>query len=307
MTRTVAVLANPESGKGRGGSAAPQVVAGLRERGFSVEVLIGADADEALRLGKAAVASGVDALIAVGGDGTVNLAVQCVAETGTALGIVAVGTGNDNARLLGLPVKDPAGAVGVIAEGAPRAIDVAQVQCDSGESLWFLGVLSSGFDSVVNERANAMSWPTGEARYVVALLRELGPFRPVEFTVTIDGIPMIDRGMLAAIGNGVSYGGGMRVCEGALVDDGLLTMTWLHAVSKFEFLRTFPKVYRGTHLAHPSITQHHGRHIRLEAVDQVAYADGERVGPLPIDVVVHPGQLHVLLPRGSEVGAAVPH
>ncbi len=305
MTRTVAVLVNPESGKGRGGRTAPELTAALRAHGVEAAVLVGTGPEQALAMARAAVADGVDALIAAGGDGTVNLALQAVADTGTPLGIVAVGTGNDNARLLGLPIKDVAAAVQVIAADRVRAIDVGHVACDSGESMYFLGVLSSGFDSVVNERANAMTWPTGEARYVVALVAEIGPFEPVEFRVTVDGVEMVDKSMLAAVGNGVSYGGGMRVCEGALPDDGLLTMTWLHEVSKLEFFRTFPKVYRGTHLSHPSITQHHGRHIRLVAEGQVAYADGERVGPLPIDVNVHPGRLRVLLPPGSALGAPV--
>lgn len=298
-------MVNPESGKGRGGSAAPRLATALRARGIQTAMLIGTDAEHGLALARQAVADGVDALVAAGGDGTVNLALQAVAGTTTPLAIAALGTGNDNAMLLGLPIKDPNASAEVIANGTVRSIDVASVTAADGTGRWFLGVLSSGFDSLVTERANQMKWPKGEARYLVAVLGELRTFKPVRFSVDVDGQQFSDEGMLAAIGNGVSYGGGMNVCAGAKVDDGLLTMTWLHRVSTLDFLRTFPKVFKGTHLLHPEVTQHHGKRIRLDAPGQLAYADGERIGELPIDVEVHPGALRVLVPSDSSVGQPV--
>lgn len=294
MSGNVAVILNPASGKGRAGAAAPVIMEGFAVRGIGARILTGTDAEDALRLAREAVADGVDALVAAGGDGTINLAVQAVANTETPLGIISLGTGNDNARLLHLPRKDPDGAIDIIARWRPRSVDLASVTTADGVTNYFLGVLSAGFDSLVTERANTMTWPPGEARYLRALLTELRTFEPVEFTITIDGVTTTDRGMLAAVGNGVSYGGGMRVCEGAEVDDGLLMLTWLHESSKFHFVRTFPSVYQGTHIQDDKVTQHVGREIRIEAADQLAYADGERMGPLPIDVAVHPGALKVL-------------
>lgn len=299
MTRQVAVLLNPTSGKGRAGSAAPVIMHAFAQRGVSAELVVGTDAEHAVQVAKEAVADGIDALVAAGGDGTINLALQAVAETSTPLGIIALGTGNDSARLFHLPRKDIDGAVDVICQFRPRTVDVASVTTADGATRYFLGVLSAGFDSLVTERANTMTWPPGEARYVRALLAELRTFQPVPFEITIDDELLSDRGMLAAVGNGVSYGGGMRVCEGAQVDDGLLTVTWLHEASKAHFLKTFPSVYRGTHLADPGVTQHEGSVVRIDAPGQLAYADGERMGELPIEVRVHPGGLRVLTPRGQ--------
>lgn len=293
------MLLNPTSGKGRGGSAAPVLMGAFARRGVTADLLIGTDEAHAVQVAKEAVAAGVDALVAAGGDGTINLALQAVAGTGTPLGIISLGSGNDNARLLGLPRHDIDGAVDVICQFRPRTVDVASVTTADGAERYFLGVLSAGFDSLVTERANTMTWPPGELRYVRAMLAELRTFQPVPFDVTVDGQHMSGHGMLAAIGNGVSYGGGMRVCEGAEVDDGLLTVTWLHEASKFHFLRMFPSVYRGSHLADPGVTQHVGKIIRIEAPGQLAYADGERMGELPIEVRVHPGALQVLTPRGQ--------
>jgi diacylglycerol kinase (ATP) len=299
MARTVAILLNPVSGKGATGRRGPELLQSFARRGVEARLLMGESADHALELARRAVADGIDALVAAGGDGTINTALQAVACTDTPLGIVPLGTGNDNARLLGLPRKDPDEAVDVVCRFRPRAVDVASVTTADGAMRYFLGVLSAGFDSLVTERANQMTWPKGDARYILAMLAELRTFAPCDFTITIDGQVLQDRGMLAAVGNGVSYGGGMRVCEGAVIDDGLLQVTWLHESSKLHFVTTFPKVFKGTHIADPGVTQHSGRRIRIEAPGQLAYADGDRMGELPIDIEVHPGGLRVLTPDGQ--------
>jgi len=297
---------NPEAGRGRGRSQGPNFVAALHSRGVKTAVLVGTGPQEALSMARAAVEEGVDCLVAAGGDGTVHLALQAVAGTATPLGVVALGTGNDNAAGLGLPVKRVRAAADIIASGNVRAVDVASVRTAEGEYRWFLGVLSAGFDSLVTERANAMTWPRGQARYVRALVSELRAFTPVRFEVQIDGEEMSDDAMFASIGNGVSYGGGMKVCVGARLDDGLLTMTWIHRMPRWELVRTFPKVFSGTHIHHPGVSQHAGRHIRVTAPNQLAYADGERVGALPIDVEVHPLGVRVLGRVGNRVRGAAP-
>lgn len=299
MSRKVAVLLNPASGKGASAGRAAMLRQGFERRGVAVDVITGDSAQHAEDLARQAVADGIDALIAAGGDGTLNTALQAVALTGTPLGIVPLGTGNDNARLLGLPRKDPEAAIDVACRFRPRTVDVASVTTADGRRRFFLGVLSAGFDSLVTERANQLSWPKGDARYIVAMLAELRVFTPCDFTITIDGEVLHGRGMLAAVGNGVSYGGGMRVCEGALIDDGLLHLTWLHDSSKAHFVRTFPSVFKGTHLDDPSVSQHTGRRIRIEAPGQLAYADGDRMGELPIDIEVHPDGLRVLTASGK--------
>ena len=141
-----------------------------------------------------------------------------------------------------------------------------------------------------------MRWPRGASRYNVAILAELRVFTAVPFTVVLDGVPLETEAMLVAVGNGTSYGGGMQVCPGALVDDGLLSVTVLGRLSKVEFLRVFPRVYKGTHVLHPAITVHTARTVRLEAPGVVAYADGEYVAPLPVEVTCVPGALTVLVP-----------
>lgn len=287
------MLINPTSGKGRSGKAAPVAVRRLRERGVEVAVLEGGSAEGSLELARRAVADGVGALIACGGDGTVHCALQAVAGTDAALGIIPVGTGNDIARAIGLPLDDLTAAADVIADGRTRRVDYGTLVVADGTREAFMAVVSAGFDSEVNARANALRWPTGSSRYLVATIAELGVYKPVEFRITVDGEQTREEGMMLAIGNGSSYGGGMFVCPNAAVGDGLLDLTFLTKTNRFTFLRIFPRVFKGSHIHHPSVRTMRGATVRVEADGQTAYADGERVGALPMDVSVVPGGLRV--------------
>ncbi|MGW8692860.1 diacylglycerol kinase family protein, partial [[Kitasatospora] papulosa] len=243
-----------------------------------------------------AVAGGTGALITVGGDGMMSLALQAVAGTATPLGAVAVGTGNDFARALGLPIRDPAAAGRLAAEalkaGTVRSIDLGRV----GER-WFGSVLASGFDSRVNDRGNRMRWIGGRFKYDLAILAELAAFRPVPYRLRLDDGPVTEvEATLIAVGNGTTYGGGMRICADAVMDDGLLDVTVVGDCSRTTLLKVFPKVYRGTHLGHPAVTVHRVSSISLEAAGVTAYADGEPLGPLPLDATCVPGAVRVLAP-----------
>jgi diacylglycerol kinase (ATP) len=291
VTREIALLVNPTSGGGRGARLAEPVAERLRSLGASVDVVIGRDADEAADKIRDRVTVGVDAVVALGGDGLVNMALQVVAGTALPLGVVPAGTGNDFARALGLSLGDPMAAVDHLASGGSRQVDLGRVG-----SRWFGGVLGSGFDSMVNERANRMTWPRGRSRYNVAMLAELRTFRPVPFELILDGEVWRTKAMLVAVGNSASYGGGMRVCPDASLEDGLLDITVLGPISKLEFVRVFPSVYKGTHVRHRAVTVKRAKHVSLSAFGVTAYADGERVATLPLTCEAVPKALHVLAP-----------
>ncbi|MGL5909534.1 MAG: sphingosine kinase, partial [Phycicoccus sp.] len=158
----------------------------------------------------------------------------------------------------------------------------------------YVGVLAAGFDAVVNERANRWRRPRGPLRYHLATVRELPVFRPIPYVLVLDGRRFETEAMLVAVGNGPSYGGGMRVTPDASFDDGLLDVLVAHRISAFELLRVFPRVFRGSHVTHPAVEIVRARSVQLQAVGIVAYADGERLGPLPLTVEVVPDALGVL-------------
>lgn len=289
MPREIAFLTNPTSGKGKGARFRDVAVARLRDSGLVVRNLAGRDADEALDLARACVADGVDALVVCGGDGLVHLGAQAVGGTSTPLGIIPAGTGNDVARYFDLPRKDPVAAADRVIASRTRSIDLAR----SG-SRYFVTVLAAGFDAIVNERANAMTWPRGQMRYNVATIAELRTFRPLPFTLELDGETLNTSAMLVAVGNGTSYGGGLRISEGAELDDGLLDVIIIGEMSRAKLIRTYPKLFSGTHTGEAEYQRHRVKQVTVAAPGVVSYADGERFGALPVTVTCEPGALTVL-------------
>jgi diacylglycerol kinase (ATP) len=289
VERQIALLTNPTAGKGRGARARDTAQARLSAAGMELRSLEGRNADEALDLAHRAVADGVDALVVVGGDGMVHLGVQAVAGTGTPLGIIPAGTGNDVARYFDLPRKDPAAAADRLAAWRPRVVDLAR----SGTK-HFVTVLAAGFDAIVNERANAMTWPKGQMRYNIATLAELRTFEPIPYTLELDGETRDLEAMLVAVGNGPSFGGGLRITEGALLDDGFIDVVIIKPMTKPALIRTYPKLFKGTHVTHPQYEHHRVRSVTVAAPGIVSYADGERFGALPLTVECAPGALTVL-------------
>jgi diacylglycerol kinase (ATP) len=167
-------------------------------------------------------------------------------------------------------------------------------------------VLGAGFDAVVNERANAWSWPRGRARYIAAMLRELPVFTPRACTIDLDGEVWSTAAMLVAVGNGPSYGGGMRVTPDARMDDGLLDVMVVEPISRTQLLRIFPRVYAGTHVEHPAVTVRRARQVTVAARGIVGYGDGERFGPLPITCTAVRGALQILAPAREGDGEQGP-
>jgi diacylglycerol kinase (ATP) len=289
--RELALLTNPTAGKGKGARTAARALPRLLEAGYDVRSLAGRSPEEAMELARQCVADGIEALVVCGGDGMVHLGVQAVAGTDTPLGIIPAGTGNDVARYLDLPRSDPALAADVVARGKERVIDLARVG-----SVHFVTVLAAGFDAIVNERANAMAWPKGQMRYNLATLAELRVLAPIPYVLELDGVEERLEATLVAVGNGPSFGGGLRITEGAELDDGMLDVVVIRPLSKLGLLRTYPKLFKGTHVHAPQYQHHRVRRVTVAAPGIVAYADGERIGALPLTIEVVPGALRVLVP-----------
>lgn len=295
----IVVAINPSASFGKSRAVGPATVQTLRAAGHEVTAFTEPDFEELHEAVRKALAGKPDALVVVGGDGMVSLGVNLLVGTKIPLGIVPSGTGNDMSRGLGIPVGNTEAAIDLLLDllrQAPRVIDAGRVTEGDGRVTWFASVLSAGFDAVVNERANLMRWPRGRSRYNLALLRELAVLKPISYRLTLDGVVSDTRAMLVAVGNNVSLGGGMRVVPDAKLDDGLLDVLVVQPLSRAAFLRIFPRVFKGTHVSDPRVSITRVRSIRIEADAVVAYADGERVGPLLVDVEVVPAALRVLAP-----------
>lgn len=316
-TARVGVVVNPIAGKGRGARAGGIVLSVLRAHGVDLLDLSGADASDARTRAESALATGLDALVVVGGDGMVHLGANALLEHAphVPLGIVAVGSGNDTARELGLPLRDPEAAVrlieALVSNGSYRPIDALEVTMADGRRTWCVGAVSAGLDAAVNARANLMLGLGGPVKYVLAVLHELVRLRGYGYRLRLDGGPeRAFAGTLVCVANGPAIGGGMRVAPDALLDDGQLDVVIALTAPRRVLLTLLPRLYRGTHVRHRIVSIDHGRSLWLaadaaspHAAPPEAYADGEWLGPLPMTARVRPHALHVLAPTAGEAVA----
>jgi diacylglycerol kinase (ATP) len=292
------VLRNPKAGRGQHRHTVTAGIGALSATGHIVKVLDAPTRDEAAEACRRAVADGVDALVVVGGDGTVHLGLQAVAGTSVGFGVIPAGSGNDFARAVGVPA-DLAAAGRTIAraldERRRTTIDLARMSTPDGDVGWFCAVLAAGFDALVNERANDMRWPKGRRRYDLAIFAELLKMDQRHYRITIDGTVLDQQACLVAVGNAPSYGGGLRMCPEADLTDGLLDVIVADPLSRLTLLRLYPKVFKGTHVHHPVVHSYRARSVTIEADRIVAYADGERIRPLPLTITAAPAALQVLV------------
>lgn len=303
------MLVNPASGKGRGAKAAAAAIARLRELGAEVTELSGTTAHEGRILAQQALRSQPDALVIVGGDGTLSGVLDEIAHSGTPIALVPAGTGNDFARAIGLPLGGPdaaADAAALAVHGEVRAVDVGCAE--SGErSVKFLTIAALGFDALVSERTNTLRWPKGALRYYLALVIELIRLRPLRFSVSIDDEPSKSLpGILAAVGNTSSYGGGMPICPNASPADGTLDLTHVAPLGRLRLLLLFPLLLRAKHLGRAEVLSRRCKSVRISAPGLVVYADGERVGIESVRVAVLPAALRVCVPRSHADPLAQP-
>ncbi len=290
------VVVNPTAGGGRARRLVPAVTHALDAASVSHRLVVTSDGAEPARIAEEAARGGDDAVVAVGGDGLVGACAAVLARTTAALTIVPGGTGNDLARALGLSRARPLEAIDALASGRRRLVDTVRVE-GAGWSSRFSCVAGSGFDSETNAYANTLHRLRGTPRYVAAVFRTLARFRPATFTLRLDGHEERVHAMMVAVGNAPSYGGGMRVCPDARLDDGLLDVCVVGALPKLEFARTFPKVFRGTHTAHPAVRMFRARSVSLDADRPFeAYGDGELLGSLPVTYTVDASSLEVAAP-----------
>ena len=274
-----AVVINTISGGGRGAVVGREVVGHLSARKLSYEVITASSQEklrENLRGFLSRSSDHCNGVIGVGGDGLLHMLLQEVVGKRLPYTVIPAGTGNDYARAVGWDLESISSQLDVVTSQPARPIDLGLV-----DSEWFGAILSTGFDSIVNERANRLRWPNGPMKYNASIAYELTKFKPLEYLIKIDNQIIESAAMLIAVGNGSSYGGGMRVCPQANMHDGLFDIMILRPVSKLEFLKVFPRVFTGSHIDHPAVEVLRGSKVELSA-PAVAYADGERIGGLPV-------------------------
>jgi diacylglycerol kinase (ATP) len=210
------------------------------------------------------------------------------------MGLIPAGSGNDQARQLGIPRDSIPAAVDFLVNhlDKPRRVDAMRVKTKTRE-FWSLGSISAGFDALCAQRANGLAWPKGPNSYVAAMLLELPRFQPIEYEIEADGKKRSFKAMLCGVANVKNFGGGMKISPNSEIDDGELEVFILHEVSRRRLLRIFPTVYEGKHLGFPEIEIFKAKSISIKNDSFPMTCDGELIGPAPFSVQVHSGALSV--------------
>ena len=293
-TAPVVVVANPIAGHGKGGRLIGAVDTTLRELRVEHEMRVTGSPAEMEYACRDAAELGAEIVAVIGGDGTVSCAVNGLLGTGAALAVLPAGTGDDFAAAIGAGKFRR--AVRLLANPKLAHVDVVRVRSGDVDRV-FVNVAGAGFDSEVNETANAMTLKLGgTGTYVAALVKTLSRFTPARYDITVDGDPLSLDAMLVVVGSGIAFGGGMRVLPDASIVDGIMDVCIVEALSRTAFLRAFPKVFVGRHTSHPKVRMLRATHVSIAANRGLqVYADGERVGPLPASFEVVPGAIPVVV------------
>ena len=296
---------NPASANGSTGRRWPEIARQAATQGLTGDTLLSEAPGHLSELAARAATAGVRTVVVVGGDGSVHETVNGLLASGRAqeveLAVLPRGTGKDFVRSLRIP-RDLTAAIAVAQGGRLRTIDVGLARFvawdGSARQAYFANFAGAGISGAIARRANASSKATGgRISFFWATVVVFAGWNSAAMSADVDGTVRSGQMFEVLTMNGDYAAGGMWVTPEAAPDDGRLDVLLIGDVTKADFVRTFPKIYRGTHLAHPKIEVLHGRTVHVEAdVPLPIVLDGEQPGTTPARFEVVPGALRVRVP-----------
>jgi YegS/Rv2252/BmrU family lipid kinase len=303
------VIVNPNAGNRKGVREWKMISSRLSEKGILYTVKFTTGKGDATSYAREAIGAGYRHLITVGGDGTLNEVLNGIMTNrncspgDVTMGLIPVGTGNDWGRMLGIPL-DHEKAIDIIAEGNVMKHDAGHVRYHNGRDSaerYFINIAGLGFESVVVRRTNHQKdrGRGGKLIYFYNLLMSLLSYRNTDAEITIDGISRKLRIFSLNAGNGKYCGGGMRQTPDAIPDDGLLDLTIIRDVSKFEIIKSLKLLYNGAIYSHPGIEGHRCTRLSVSSDSTLwVEADGESLGHTPAEFTIIPGAITVIYGKG---------
>ncbi len=296
----VVTIVNPKSGRGAGQRLSPSVQVYAEELGLDFEVQFTEHAGHATELAFMAAANGAEIVAACGGDGTIHEVLNGILGTKSDLAAIPLGTGNDLCRTLGFGT-DWKSALDAIANNRTIPMDIGKIETDAG-SRYFHNIAGCGFDVAVAEKINSgFKKLKGTAAYIAGVLSTFFSYRAIEMKIDVDGTSIESKVMLCAVANAISYGGAMKIAPMARIDDGLLDVVIVEETSLLEFLMTFPKVFKGTHLSHPKVKHLTAKRVTIEASTRsTLLADGEIYSSTPATFTILKGAISIIVPASFE-------
>jgi diacylglycerol kinase (ATP) len=297
-------IVNPASSNGSTGRRWAELAHRAAALGLAGETLFSERPGHAIELAERTARDGASLVVAVGGDGTLNEAVNGIVRSGTTaeLATIPLGTGMDFVRTYGIPTKFE-DAVAVARDGVARTIDVGRVEFRLWDGTpaerYYANVGSVGMSAAVAQRANGMSKKLGgRATFFYALVRVFLEWQNGVVRVELDGSDVREARMHDVIvANGRWHGGAMKLAPEAEPDDGLFDVVLIGDITKPDFLTTAPKIYSGKYLAHRKVDLVRARQVSVDAAERLPIElDGEQVGTTPARFEIVVGAVRVRVP-----------
>ena len=292
---------NPKAGQGKPLKFLKGVLNGIDDSDPNFEVILAESKESGLQKLES-LAPSAHRILCLGGDGTVHDVAKICIQHNTLLGIIPAGSGDDIAHSIGIATpKTQAGYEELLEhfmlmDVHEKQMTTGLVTFPSGSKHYVLGVMSSGFDAHCNAIANTLR-VRGPIRYVVAMLIGLRSFRPVQMKIEVDGETSDRNIMMMAIGNGPSYGSGMKVVPHADPFSHSLGAIIVNTCSKPTFLKIFPTVFKGTHVHHSLVESLSLTRLKVEIdASQPIYGDGEYFDNGSFEIIACPDSLRVIIP-----------
>jgi YegS/Rv2252/BmrU family lipid kinase len=298
------VIVNPRSGGGLSEKRWAGVVGAISDGLGIFDTRFTESAGHARTLAHEEAKKGRKLVVAMGGDGTISEVADGLVAAGcdTEMGIIPRGTGGDFRRSLGIE-NELLAAAEQVRKSKPRKVDVGRVSYVTHDgvenSRHFLNIASIGFSSVVAQRANDGSKRLGgRVSFLSAVARSLVTFDNAEVSVSVDdGEPRRMTLLFAAVGNGRFFGGGMKICPEAVLDDGFFDLVTVGDLGRLEMLANFYRIYSGNHLSMKEVRSVRCRRLRLAPADLKeeipVEIDGETPGRLPAKFEIMQGALRL--------------
>ncbi|MCL6457987.1 MAG: diacylglycerol kinase family lipid kinase [Gorillibacterium sp.] len=316
----IGLIINPVSGNGRGSKVWTKLETLLQGSPYPYHAYFTTGPGDATLLAKKMYNTGhYRAIVAVGGDGTVNEAASGIWEALTALGesqrlealcafgCIPAGSGNDFARGHGIPAHTEQALAVILSalesEQTPKAMDLLRM----GQRI-AVNSISCGFDGQVALTTNNAIYKKwfnllgiGKLAYILSVVRVLLTYQPRNLVLRVDDQEyMLANVWLVAAGNIPYYGGGMKICPSAVPDDGLASLCVVSGINRWQLLRFFPLVFSGSHEGHRAVQIFSGRRVEIIPSHPLAVqADGEPVNTERLLIEVLPGVLPVIKPTSS--------
>jgi YegS/Rv2252/BmrU family lipid kinase len=290
---TAQVIVNPIAGNSKCGRSVPLLIAKLLERGITHELTVSRYSGQVRELALQAKEQGCERIIVCGGDGTINEAINALADSDVKLGVLPLGTGNDFARTLGI-IEDLDFACNVLRDEKVRKVDLVKVNGNK----YYGSVGGIGFDAEVASWANRYKrFAPGTTIYLLAILAKLFTYKFKRVAIAHDTGNHTGEILMAAIGNTEWYGGGINITPSAVMDDGVLDICVVQKINKLKLLLFFPSVLKGTHARFSEVKLYRTKKISISSETPLQLlGDGEILGETPVSLEVIPQALNIIAP-----------